>query len=127
MKLRLLVTGGSGFIGTSLINHILIHKKYSVLNIDNLTYASNPIANDLFNNFHNYKFIHGNICNQKLIKNVLNEFKPNIRPVKSSYFKLAASRPHYSKLDTSKIEDYLSCTPSNWSFRVIEIIKSLNF
>ena len=78
MKLRLLVTGGSGFIGTSLINHILIHKKYSVLNIDNLTYASNPIANDLFNNFHNYKFIHGNICNQKLIKNVLNEFKPNI-------------------------------------------------
>ena len=53
--------------------------------------------------------------------------KPNIRPVKSSYFKLAASRPHYSKLDTSKIEDYLSCAPSNWSFRVIEIIKSLNF
>ena len=37
---KILVTGGSGFIGSNLVNY-LIKKKYYVINIDKLTYSSN--------------------------------------------------------------------------------------
>ena len=37
---KIIVTGGSGFIGSNLVNY-LIKKKYFVLNLDKLTYSSN--------------------------------------------------------------------------------------
>ena len=37
---KIIVTGGSGFIGSNLVNY-LIKKKYFVINIDKLTYSSN--------------------------------------------------------------------------------------
>ena len=40
----IIVTGGSGFIGTNLVNY-LIKKKYFVINIDKLTYSSNKFVN----------------------------------------------------------------------------------
>ena len=39
-KKNILVTGGSGFIGSNFINFLLEKKNYQVFNIDNLTYAS---------------------------------------------------------------------------------------
>jgi len=41
MKTNILVTGGCGFIGSSFIDIILNKKKYNLINIDKLTYASN--------------------------------------------------------------------------------------
>lgn len=38
---KILITGGSGFIGTNLVNY-LIQKKYNITNIDKLSYASTP-------------------------------------------------------------------------------------
>jgi len=38
---KILITGGSGFIGTNLIKY-LIQKKYNIVNIDKLSYASTP-------------------------------------------------------------------------------------
>ena len=49
---KIIVTGGSGFIGTNLVN-FLIKKKYSVINIDKLTYSSNKHSN-LIRNKKNY-------------------------------------------------------------------------
>lgn len=66
--MKLLVTGGAGFIGSCFVRHILgKYSDYQVINIDALTYAGN-IENlkDVANN-PNYTFVHGDICDQKLI------------------------------------------------------------
>jgi len=61
--MRMLVTGGAGFIGSNFIRHVLAKRtKYSVINFDKLTYAGNlanlaSIANDP-----RYRFIKGDIC-----------------------------------------------------------------
>lgn len=75
--MRYLVTGGSGFIGINLIKKLLKNKNNKILNIDNLTYASN---NKVLNNLpkSNYKFIKKNINQTKEIFSNLVKFKPNI-------------------------------------------------
>ena len=40
-KLKIMVTGGAGFIGSALIRHIISKSSHQVLNIDKLTYAGN--------------------------------------------------------------------------------------
>jgi dTDP-glucose 4,6-dehydratase len=75
MQMKLLVTGGAGFIGSCFIRYMLNkYPDYKIINLDALTYAGNvDNLNDVKNN-PNYKFIHGNICDKKvvheLIKNV---------------------------------------------------------
>ena len=59
---KIIVTGGSGFIGSNLVNY-LIKKKYFVINIDKLTYSSNKYFNDVRNK-KNYKFFRLDINNK---------------------------------------------------------------
>lgn len=70
----LLVTGGAGFIGNCFIRHILKkHPDYKVFNLDALTYAGNiENLNDVKDN-PNYKFIHGNICDKKLVRELISQ------------------------------------------------------
>ncbi|WP_439603482.1 NAD-dependent epimerase/dehydratase family protein, partial [Devosia sp.] len=37
--MRVVVTGGAGFIGSALVRHLVLEKRYEVLNLDKLTYA----------------------------------------------------------------------------------------
>ena len=65
---KIIVTGGLGFIGSNLV-HMLIKKKFFVINIDKVSYASN------FYNLKNlpkknYKFIKLDICNKKKFDNL---------------------------------------------------------
>lgn len=74
MKNNILITGGCGFIGSSFIDLLLVSKKYNLINIDNLTYASNKEYSQIKKN--NYKFIKGNITNYNLMNQVIKKFKP---------------------------------------------------
>ena len=56
MVKKILVTGGSGFIGSNLVNHLL-QKKYKVINLDKLSYSSTPDKFKKFTHNPNYKFI----------------------------------------------------------------------
>ena len=70
--MKLLVTGGAGFIGSCFVRHILNkYKDYKVINLDALTYAGNiENLNDIKNN-PNYEFVHGNICDKKLVRELI--------------------------------------------------------
>ena len=79
---KIIVTGGSGFIGTNLVN-FLIEKKFFVINIDKLTYSSNKYTDKNRNN-RNYKFYKLDINNKKEILKIIKKHKP------STIFNLAA-------------------------------------
>lgn len=70
--MKILVTGGAGFIGSCFVRHILTkYPNYKVINIDALTYAGNiENLNDVKNN-PNYTFVHGNICDKQLAKELI--------------------------------------------------------
>ncbi len=72
--MKLLVTGGAGFIGSCFVRHILNkYKDYKVINLDALTYAGNIENLDDIKDNPNYKFVHGNICDKKLVRELINE------------------------------------------------------
>ena len=70
----LLVTGGAGFIGSCFIRHELKkHKDYKIINLDALTYCGNlENLKDVEDNL-NYKFIHGNICDKGLVRELISQ------------------------------------------------------
>ncbi len=70
--MNLLVTGGAGFIGSCFVRHILNkYPDYKVINIDALTYCGNlENLKDVENN-PNYQFVHGNICDRKLVRELI--------------------------------------------------------
>jgi dTDP-glucose 4,6-dehydratase len=76
--MKFLVTGGAGFIGSSVIKLLINKLGHSVVNVDRLTYASNSKSLDSVKNSHLYNFEKVDICDNKLIKNVFYKHKPDI-------------------------------------------------
>ncbi|AKB73480.1 dTDP-glucose 4,6-dehydratase [Methanosarcina lacustris Z-7289] len=70
--MRLLVTGGCGFIGSNFIHYMLgKYPNYQIVNLDKLTYAGNPAnLKDLENNS-NYSFIQGDICDPVMVNETM--------------------------------------------------------
>jgi len=73
---KVIVTGGSGFIGSNLIKYLLM-KKYFVINIDKLTYSANLYNVKDFSNKKNYTFFKIDLNNRKKITKILNKFRPD--------------------------------------------------
>ena len=73
--MKLLVTGGAGFIGSCFIRHVLdTHVEYEIINLDKFTYAGNiENLNDVKDD-KRYTFIKGDICD----KNLVNEIMENV-------------------------------------------------
>lgn len=75
--MRIIITGGCGFIGSALIRFILDNTENEVINIDKMTYAANPINLSNYENHKNYSFLNNDICDSHEVKRVFNEYKPN--------------------------------------------------
>lgn len=72
--MRILVTGGAGFIGSNFIRHILNkYKKYKITNLDKLTYAGNLANLEDIRHNRNYCFVKGDICNERLVRKLVNQ------------------------------------------------------
>ncbi len=75
--MRVLVTGGAGFIGSAVVRHLVLDKGYEVLNVDKLTYAgtltslTSVEANPL------YRFLKADICDGQAIASAFASFRPN--------------------------------------------------
>ena len=66
--MKILITGGAGFIGSNFIRHIISrYPEHSVINLDNLTYAGNLENLKDIEGQPNYSFIRGDICNRQFL------------------------------------------------------------
>ena len=72
---KIVVTGGSGFIGSNLIK-FLLKKKYFVINIDSLKYSANPYNTKRLNKNKNYVFFKLDINNKNKIIKILKKYQP---------------------------------------------------
>ena len=76
--MKILVTGGYGFIGSCLIKKLLINKNNIVLNVDSKSYSSMPESLADYKQAKNYVFKKIDIFNYQKLKNTIFNFKPNI-------------------------------------------------
>ena len=74
--MRILVTGGSGFIGSALIRRA-IQLGNSVINVDCLTYAASTMTSIKLEKNSLYKFENINICDKKKIDDIFNNYQPD--------------------------------------------------
>jgi len=72
--MKILVTGGCGFIGSNFILYMLKkYPNYSIINLDKLTYAGNKENLRSIKNNPRYKFVQGDICDKKLVNSLVKE------------------------------------------------------
>ncbi len=70
--MKLVVTGGAGFIGSNFIRHVLAaHADDSIVNLDKLTYAGNLKNLADVADSPRYRFVHGDVCDAKMVRDVL--------------------------------------------------------
>ena len=74
---RWLVTGGSGFIGSNFIHHVLSDDGVEVINLDLLTYAGNPENLRDLEQHPSYTFVQGDIGDGELVSRLLAEHQPD--------------------------------------------------
>lgn len=72
-KMKFIITGGAGFIGSAVIRHIINNTNDSVVNIDKLTYAGNLESLASISDNSRYHFIQADICDATTIATI---FKP---------------------------------------------------
>ena len=126
--MKILVTGGAGFIGSAVIRHIIQHTNNQVFNIDKLTYAGNLESLKGIDQHPNYQFKQIDICNTEQITAAIDAFQPNAimhlaaeshvdrsidgpaafiqTNIVGTYTLLEAARKYWMKLDTEAQQNF---------------------
>ncbi len=76
--MKIIVTGGAGFIGSAVIRHIISNTDDEVLNIDKLTYAGNLESLRDIAQSARYNFQQIDICDKEALEQAFNSFQPNL-------------------------------------------------
>lgn len=76
--MKILITGGAGFIGSAMIRNLINNEEHQILNIDSLSYAGNLENIAEVENKHNYIFEKVDISNYIDVLKVFEKFKPNL-------------------------------------------------
>jgi len=75
--MKILITGGAGFIGSAVIRHVIGHTSDSVVNVDKLTYAGNLESLSSVAESNRYQFEQVDICDQQELKRVFDLHQPD--------------------------------------------------
>jgi dTDP-glucose 4,6-dehydratase len=75
--MRILVTGGLGFIGSAVIRHLIAETDFNILNLDNMGYAANPDAVAACAGNPRYGFVQADVCDRARVSAVMAEFRPD--------------------------------------------------
>lgn len=75
--MKILITGGAGFIGSAVIRHIIEHTDDSVLNVDKLTYAGNLASLASIEHNPRYQFSQTDICDRVALDRLFSKFQPD--------------------------------------------------
>ena len=125
---KIMITGGAGFIGSALIRHIINNTKYSIINVDKLTYAGNLESVKSVTDDKRYTFEKVDICNIDEMRCLFNKYQPDIllhlaaeshvdksidKPgdfiqtnIVGTYVLLEQARRYWSKLEGDKKEKF---------------------
>jgi dTDP-glucose 4,6-dehydratase len=76
--MKILITGGAGFIGSAVIRNIINNTADTVLNLDKLTYAGNLESLSDIEGNSRYEFVQGDICDRTILDEIFSRFKPNV-------------------------------------------------
>ena len=76
MQNTIIVTGGAGFIGSNFIHRWIEMEESPVINLDKLTYAGNLANLQAVNENPRYQFVHGDICEQELVRRLFAAHAP---------------------------------------------------
>lgn len=122
--MKILVTGGAGFIGSAVIRYIIDHTADSVVNLDKLTYAGNLESLADVSSSERYMFVQADICDKEALENIFMLQQPDAvmhlaaeshvdrsitgpaefigTNIVGTYTLLEAARSYWSKLDESR-------------------------
>ena len=75
--MRVIVTGGAGFIGSALVRYLVLEKGYEVLTIDALTYAGCEASLKAVEGKDNHRFLKANICDRAAMDEAIGSFRPD--------------------------------------------------
>ena len=75
--MRIIVTGGAGFIGSALVRHLVLEVGAEVLTLDKLTYAGNLANLAPVEGRANHRFVRADICDRSAVDAVFESFRPD--------------------------------------------------
>jgi dTDP-glucose 4,6-dehydratase len=75
--MKILITGGAGFIGSALTRHLILESSHEVVVLDKLTYAGNLDSLDPVSDNPRYSFVEMDICDSEGVSTVLDKYQPD--------------------------------------------------